>query len=67
MTALQSRRLRYGVGAIGLVFMLLAALRLVFVVSFSGLPLNTPHLLETLGIGLRFDLRLAVLLLLPLA
>ncbi|MDP1165061.1 hypothetical protein, partial [Klebsiella pneumoniae] len=54
-------------GAIGLVFMLLAALRLVFVVSFSGLPLNTPHLLETLGIGLRFDLRLAVLLLLPLA
>ena len=67
MTALQSRRLRYGVGAIGLVFMLLAALRLVFVVGFSGLPLNTPHLLETLGIGLRFDLRLAVLLLLPLA
>lgn len=66
MTALQSRRLRYGVGAIGLVFMLLAALRLVFVVGFSGLPLNTPHLLETLGIGLRFDLRLAVLLLLPL-
>ena len=67
MTALQSRRLRYGVGAIGLVFVLLAALRLVFVLGFSGLPLNTPHLLETLGIGLRFDLRLALLLLLPLA
>lgn len=67
MSALQSRRLRYGVGAIGLVFVLLAALRLVFVLGFSGLPLNTPQLLETLGIGLRFDLRLAVLLLLPLA
>lgn len=67
MSALQSRRLRYGVGAIGLVFVLLAALRLVFVLGFSGLDLNTPALLETLGIGLRFDLRLAVLILLPLA
>ncbi|WP_248731572.1 LTA synthase family protein [Pseudomonas sp. MWU13-2517] len=67
MGALQSRRLRYGVGAIGLVFVLLAALRLVFVVGFSGLDLNTPGLMETLGIGLRFDLRLAVLVLLPLA
>lgn len=67
MSALQSRRLRYGVGAIGLVFVLLAALRLVFLVGFSGLAFNTPQLLETLGIGLRFDLRLAVLILLPLA
>lgn len=67
MSALQSRRLRYGVGAIGWVFVLLAALRLVFVLGFSGLDLNTPALLETLGIGLRFDLRLAVLILLPLA
>ncbi|MFL1555675.1 MULTISPECIES: LTA synthase family protein [unclassified Pseudomonas] len=67
MGVLQSRRLRYGVGAIGLVFVLLAALRLVFLISFSGLALNTPALLETLGIGLRFDLRLAVLILLPLA
>lgn len=30
------------------------------------MDLNTPALLETLGIGLRFDLRLAVLILLPL-
>ncbi|NVZ72471.1 LTA synthase family protein [Pseudomonas costantinii] len=67
MGALQSRRLRYGVGAIGLVFTLLVALRLVFVLVFSGLALDTPALLETLGIGLRFDLRLAVLILLPLA
>ncbi len=67
MGVLQSRRLRYGVGAIGLVFALLAALRLVFLISFSGLDLNTPALAETLGIGLRFDLRLAVLIMLPLA
>ena len=67
MGVLQSRRLRYGVGAISLVFVLLAALRLVFLISFSGLALNTPALPETLGIGLRFDLRLAVLILLPLA
>lgn len=68
---LQSRRLRYGVGAAGLVFLLLALLRLVFVLGFSGLDIsafaNDPQLRETLGIGLRFDLRLAVLLMLPLA
>ncbi|ALI10364.1 MULTISPECIES: LTA synthase family protein [Pseudomonas] len=67
MGVLQSRRLRYGAGSIALVFALLAALRLVFVLGFSGLALNTPSLLETLGIGLRFDLRLTVLILLPLA
>ncbi|WP_180698738.1 LTA synthase family protein [Pseudomonas crudilactis] len=68
---LQSRRLRYGVGAAGLAFLLLALLRLVFVLGFSGLDIsafaNDPQLRETLGIGLRFDLRLAVLLMLPLA
>ncbi|WP_207282310.1 LTA synthase family protein [Pseudomonas sp. FW300-N2F2] len=67
MGVLQSRRLCYGAGSIALVFALLAALRLVFVLGFSGLALNTPALLETLGIGLRFDLRLTVLILLPLA
>jgi phosphoglycerol transferase MdoB-like AlkP superfamily enzyme len=71
MAWLQSRRLRYGVGAAGLVFLLLAMLRLVFVLGFSGLDLSAfadnPQLRETLGIGLRFDLRLAVLLMLPLA
>lgn len=46
MSALQSRRLRYGVGAIRWVFVLLAALRLVFVLEFSGLDLNTPALLK---------------------
>lgn len=68
---LQSRRLRYGVGATMLAFLLFAALRLVFVLGFSGFDLvqfvKNPQLLETLGIGLRFDLRLAVLLMLPVA
>ncbi|MBK5529695.1 sulfatase-like hydrolase/transferase [Pseudomonas sp. TH06] len=68
---LQSRRLRYGVGAAGLAFLLFALLRLVFVLGFSGVAVSefvdNPQLLETLGIGLRFDLRLAVLLILPLA
>ncbi len=68
---LQSRRLRYGVGATVLAFLLFAALRLVFVLGFSGFDLvqfvKNPQLLETLGIGLRFDLRLAVLLMLPVA
>lgn len=68
---LQSRRLRYGVGAIGLAFLLFAGLRLVFVLGFSGFDpaqlADNRQALDTLGIGLRFDLRLAVLLALPLA
>ncbi|MBP5103008.1 LTA synthase family protein [Pseudomonas protegens] len=71
MGGLQSRRLRYGVGAIGLVFGLLALLRLLFAVVFSGVDLSAADqreaILQTLGIGLRFDLRLTLLLLLPLA
>ena len=67
MGGLYSRRLRYGIGAIGLVFALLVCLRLIFVLGFSGVDLQEAALLETLGIGLRFDLRLAVLMLLPLA
>ena len=42
---LQSRRLRYGVGASGLVFLLLALLRLVFVLGFSGV--DSAHLSTT--------------------
>ncbi|MFJ2711075.1 LTA synthase family protein [Pseudomonas sp. NPDC087346] len=68
---LQSRRLRYGVGAAGLAFLLFALLRLAFVLGFSGIDVaqlaSNPQLRETLGIGLRFDLRLALLLMLPLA
>ena len=50
-------------------FLLFALLRLVFVLGFSGVAVSefvdNPQLRETLGIGLRFDLRLAVLLMLP--
>ncbi len=71
MGGLQSRRLRYGVGAIGLVFGLLALLRLLFAVGFSEVDLSAADqreaILQTLGIGLRFDLRLTLLILLPLA
>jgi phosphoglycerol transferase MdoB-like AlkP superfamily enzyme len=66
---LRSRRLHYWVGAIAILFGLLAALRLVFYYGFSGLddrPL-TEAMAETLSIGLRFDLRLAILLMLPVA
>ncbi|GAB7529948.1 alkaline phosphatase family protein [Pseudomonas sp. 3A(2025)] len=66
MGVLQSRRLRYGMGAIGMVWLLLASLRLVFVLGFSGVDLRTPDLWQTVGIGLRFDLRLTLLMLLPL-
>ncbi|WP_367253541.1 LTA synthase family protein [Pseudomonas sp. stari2] len=68
---LQSRRLRYGLGATGLAFLLFALLRLVFLFGFSGGDVAQffidPHWLQTLGIGFRFDLRLALLLVLPLA
>ncbi|RMT80077.1 LTA synthase family protein [Pseudomonas viridiflava] len=71
MSVLQSRRLSYWLGAIGLVFLLLAVLRMVFFYGFSGAEPGTlftsGEVLQTLGIGLRFDLRLALLLMLPVA
>lgn len=71
MSWLHSRRLRYWLSALALIFSLLALLRLVFFVGFSGIDpwslVNDHQVQETLGIGLRFDLRLAILLALPLA
>ncbi|MCF5708284.1 sulfatase-like hydrolase/transferase [Pseudomonas syringae] len=71
MSVLQSRRLSYWLGAIGLVFLLLAVLRMVFFYGFSGVEPGTlftsGEVLQTLGIGLRFDLRLALMLMLPVA
>ncbi|MBD8807922.1 LTA synthase family protein [Pseudomonas syringae] len=71
MSGLQSRRLSYWLGAIGLVFVLLAVLRMVFFYGFSGVEPGTlftsGEVLQTLGIGFRFDLRLSLLLMLPLA
>lgn len=69
MSWLQSRRLHYFVGGVAIVFGLLVALRAVFLFGFSSVTGGQSHpwplVLETLGIGLRFDLRLAVLLMLP--
>jgi phosphoglycerol transferase MdoB-like AlkP superfamily enzyme len=68
---LQSRRLHYWLGATAIAFVLFALLRVLFFFGFSGFnaqSLSTENaLLETLGIGFRFDLRLAILLMLPVA
>ena len=71
MSALRSRRLRYLAGVVGIIWLLLALLRLVFFLGFSPFSASQlwaqNELLNTLAIGLRFDLRLAILLMLPLA
>lgn len=68
---LQSRRLAYWLGVTVLFFLLLSVLRLVFFFGFSGIDpgaLRTDaSVAQTLGIGFRFDLRLALLLALPVA
>ena len=67
MNFLMSRRLRYFAGGTALFFVLLAALRAVFLLGFSGVSLdeNPEAVWPTLGIGLQFDMRLALLLMLP--
>lgn len=68
---LHSRRLHYWLGAVAILFVALAALRGLFFVGFSGFAASALGEVEavpkTLGIGLRFDLRLAILLMLPVA
>ncbi|MGH8383264.1 LTA synthase family protein [Pseudomonas sp.] len=68
---LQSRRLHYWLGATAIAFVLFALLRVVFFFGFSGFDAGALSdenaVLETLGIGFRFDLRLAILVMLPLA
>jgi len=70
MSWIHSRRLRYLAGVVAVLFALFALLRGVFLLGFSGLPWQTlgenGDALRTLGIGLRFDLRLALLVVLPL-
>lgn len=67
----RSRRLHYWFGAVGILFLTLAVLRGIFFVGFSGFEASAlgdvNAVPETLGIGLRFDLRLAILLMLPIA
>jgi phosphoglycerol transferase MdoB-like AlkP superfamily enzyme len=70
MQWLKSRRLHYLAGATAILLLTLALLRLVFLFGFSGIDLRTTDsaaLLTTLGVGLRFDLRLALLIMLPMA
>ena len=68
---LKSRRLHYWLGATAIAFVLFALLRVVFFFGFSGFDAKAlsdeKAVLETLGIGFRFDLRLAILVMLPLA
>lgn len=69
MAWLRSRRLHYFVGGIAILFVLLVALRALFYFGFSPVTPGDEQpwdvVLETLGIGVRFDLRLAILLMLP--
>ena len=66
MSWLKSRRLHYLAGLTALLFVLFAALRGLFLLGFSAVEsISEPDVLPTLGIGLRFDLRLALLLMLP--
>jgi len=66
MSWLKSRRLHYLAGLTALLFVLFAALRMLFLLGFSAVDsISDPDVLPTLGIGLRFDLRLALLLMLP--
>jgi hypothetical protein len=71
MAWLQSRRLHYWLGATAIAFALFAVLRVVFFFGFSGFDARAlssdSAIMETLGIGFRFDLRLAILLMLPVA
>ncbi|KGD65609.1 phosphoglycerol transferase [Alcanivorax nanhaiticus] len=71
MTWLKSRRLQYLLAITALFFGLMVILRAGFYFGFSEVP-NTPDVdqgavLSALGVGLRFDLRLALLMMLPLA
>lgn len=69
MAWLSSRRLHYFVGGIAILFVLFTLLRAVFLFGFSAVIPGEDQpwalVLETLAVGLRFDLRLAVVMMLP--
>lgn len=69
MNWLKSTRLQYAAGILALFFLILVALRAIFYFGFSEVG-QTLHpdpaiLFKTLFIGIKFDLRLAILLSLP--
>lgn len=70
MLWLNSRRLRFLAGGAGLFFVLFVFLRAIFILGFSSVDISESGVAEnfwqTLFIGLRFDLRLAILCMLPL-
>lgn len=65
---LSSRRIQYLAGGLALFFALFLLLRILFYFGFSGIPgqtsVSTSDILNTFSIGLRFDLRVAILLML---
>ncbi|MDR1646767.1 MAG: LTA synthase family protein [Zoogloeaceae bacterium] len=68
MPSLSYPRLRYLLGGTAMFFVLFASLRAGFYFGLSEVSLrdgDTANILETLGVGLRFDLRLALLSMLP--
>ena len=69
MSFLQSRRLGFFAGGVAVLFVLLALLRMVFFLGFSGVEAqeNPEAVWASIGVGLRFDMRLALLLMLPIA
>lgn len=71
MTWLKSRRLQYLLSLTALLFVLFTVFRAVFYLGFSDLAsdssVSRADVLTAWGIGLRFDLRLAILTVLPLA
>lgn len=68
---LQSRRIRYLLGGTALFFFVFALLRGLFLAGFADFDamgnIGSERIVEAVGIGLRFDLRLAILMMLPLA
>jgi phosphoglycerol transferase MdoB-like AlkP superfamily enzyme len=68
---IKSRRLHYFAGGIAILFLVFALLRIVFLFAFSGLDIAQlsarGEFWRTLLIGLSFDLRLAILAMLPVA
>lgn len=71
MSSLRYPRLRYLLAGVGVFFAFFALLRAAFYLWSSEVSITEgadPHaVLKTLGVGLRFDLRLAILLMLPAA